>query len=329
MTQATPSIAPAPISTVHDRARPDSFLRILLDLSKVRIAWLVTLTSGVGFLMASLGRTHEALPFALSGIGALFGTALSAMGANALNQCWERDRDALMHRTCSRPLPAERIRMPGALAISLGLAAAGLLTLWLLCGPLPMLVSLATILIYVFIYTPLKPATTLNTLVGAIPGALPPLIGWCAAWPSPGTFAVDSAPLMLAGGWSLFLVIFVWQIPHFLAIAWMYKEDYERGGYRMLPAADPTGERTARTVLLWSIAFLPVSIAPAWLIPGRLGWAFIAITGTASIGLLWTAIGLSRSRSRQAARKVFFASIMHLPVFLLAMVGDAMIRVIW
>ncbi|MBL8764499.1 MAG: protoheme IX farnesyltransferase [Phycisphaerae bacterium] len=305
--------------------RPDTLLRSIIDLSKVRIAWLVTLTSGVGFLLAALGRPWRPTELALAALGTVVGTALSAMGANALNQWWERERDALMHRTRARPIPSGRMAPGAAFLAAIALAAVGLAVLWLASGPLPMLISFTTILIYVLVYTPLKPLTTLNTIIGAVPGALPPLIGWAAASPAPASLAIDPAPLLQPGGWSLFLLMFVWQIPHFLAIATMYHEDYARGGYRMLPADDPGDERTARVIVLWTIALVPVGLAPAWLIPGRLGPGFMVVA--ALIGLLFLAAAARHFhvRARQTARAVFFASIMHLPIYLLAIVGDAML----
>ncbi|HVU65427.1 MAG TPA: protoheme IX farnesyltransferase [Phycisphaerales bacterium] len=300
-------------------------------MTKPRITRLVTITSGVGFALGAIAQTWEWKDLVVRGLACLLGTGLSAAGANALNQWWERDRDAAMPRTCARPLPTERVHPSHALGWGIVLSIAGVGLLGLL-GLAPALVSLATILIYVLLYTPLKPVTTINTLIGAIPGALPPLIGWAAAksgnalWGGHWTVA----PLLEVGGWSLFSLMFVWQIPHFLAIAWMYRDDYAKGGYRMLPISDPDGHCTASTILLWAILLIPATLAPALVLRSplgsTLGWTTVAVAlGTGTV-YVWLAARLWRSRSLKDARRVFFASIMHLPLLLMVMVGDALIR---
>lgn len=298
----------------------------IVELTKPGITRMVTITSGVGFALAALGRDRPPIQFALPAVGCVLGTALSSSGANALNQWWERTRDARMTRTAERPLPEERLTPPGAFLAGFTLSALGVLTLLFTCGPAPAVVSLVTILWYLLLYTPLKPVTPLNTLVGAIPGALPPLIGWSATAP---VFGLDwyggLTSLTEPGGWCLFLLMVVWQIPHFLAIAWMYKDDYARGGHRMLPIVDPDGRATSGTILLWSVTLLVVSIAPVFVMSERLSpfYGFIAALG----GLWFTArcIRLHRDRTRDNARSVFIASILHLPLILVSMTADAVI----
>ncbi|HMJ90266.1 MAG TPA: heme o synthase, partial [Candidatus Acidoferrum sp.] len=219
--------------TIADVAVPErerSAFAIASDLFKSRLTTLVMLTTLAGFYAGS----HGAMDLALL-CHALFGTALIACGAAALNEWWERDLDAKMARTASRPLPAGEMT-PNAVLITGGLMCiAGLLHLALFVNLLTSLLGALTMVSYVFIYTPLKTRTTLNTLVGAVPGALPPLMGWAAARND-----------VSREGWALFAILFFWQLPHFLAIAWMYREEYEKAGFVMLPSRDPSGERTGR-----------------------------------------------------------------------------------
>lgn len=298
----------------------------VVELSKPGITRMVTITSMVGFTLAALGRERPMADLAVPAIGCVLGTALSSSGANALNQWWERRRDGLMRRTAERPLPEGRLSSGSAFFAGFAMAIAGALTLLVLAGPAPALVAIVTTLLYLLVYTPLKPVTPLNTLVGAIPGALPPLIGWTATAP---VFGLDSigglSVLREPGGWCLFLLMVVWQIPHFLAIAWMYRDDYARGGYRMLPIVDPTGSATATTVLIWSVTLLIVTLAPVVVLSDRLGlgYGIVALaSGCWFIARCWT---LARTRSAASARRVFFGSIIHLPVVLLAMMLDAIL----
>ncbi|MGE3106918.1 MAG: heme o synthase [Phycisphaerales bacterium] len=314
-------------------------LAAINELTKPRITRLVTITSGVGFVLSALAPTRFAGEFApaqapwtlgalvLSAVGCVIGTACSASGANALNQWMERHRDGLMPRTCERPLPTRKVSERAALTAGIGFCIAGVSVLLLACGPAASLVSLATILIYLLAYTPLKPVTTISTLIGAIPGALPPLIGWCAAgvgvslWDPPANWFI---PLAQAGGWALFLLMFVWQIPHSLALAWMYKDDYAKGGYRLLPLLDPSGHRTAGAVFLWTVVLLPATLSPALAMSSMLGYAYpitAIVTGVAAIMLAWNFL---HDRSRDRAKRVFLGSIMQLPLLLLVMVIDAL-----
>lgn len=298
-----------------------STFRALVETTKPRITRLVTITSIVGFAMAAVARAWTFEQLATIAAGAMVGTALSAAGANAINQWMERRRDSLMRRTAGRPLPRGNVEPRAVLATGVTLGVAGVALLLALCGPVPALLSLACILVYVLAYTPLKPISPVATFVGAIPGALPPLIGWSAASSAPG-----AAALLEPGGLALFAIMFIWQIPHFLAIAWMYQDDYAKGGFRVLPVLPNGGERTARTVALWTLLLLPATLAPAWFMPDRLGWGYASIALISGLAFAWLAARLVIDRSRPAARRVFFASIIHLPLLLVAMVGEALIR---
>jgi protoheme IX farnesyltransferase len=298
----------------------------IYELTKPRITRLVAITSGVGFILGAVVQTWEPRDLAFRGAACVVGTMLSASGANALNQWWERERDAVMPRTCARPLPQARVTPGQALWVGLGLGVVGV-GLLACIGLTPALVSLVTILIYVLLYTPLKPVTTVNTLIGAVPGALPPLIGWTAAATGNALYGgwAGLRPLVDAGGWSLFMLMFVWQIPHFLAIAWMYREDYAKGGYRMLPISDPDGRRTASTIVLWAVLLIPATVAPAVLMHDRLGMTSVVVASLTGIAYAAMAFRLWRTREIKDARRVFFASIMHLPLLLMVMVGDALV----
>lgn len=286
----------------------------VIECTKPRITRLVAITAGVGFGTAAIVRPWQPLDLALSALGCIGGTVLSAAGANALNQWVERDRDALMVRTCSRPLPQERLEPHTVLAAGLLLGLSGVGLLWALCGVVPAVVALATILIYVLVYTPLKTVTSYATLIGAIPGALPPLIGYTAGASDP------LASLSTAGAWALFAIMFIWQIPHFLAIAWMYKDDYAAGGYRVLPVVEPTGRKTARSILLWSLALIPVSLWPIALMRPIPAGVYGVLAGAMGIGFLLLAVKLAGSLARADARRTFIASIIHLPLLLVLMV---------
>src|SRR5690606_33660282 len=196
----------------------------MVETTKPRITRLVVITAGVGFALGALGQSWTPGGLVLAAAACILGTGLSAAGANALNQWWERDRDARMQRTARRPIPSGRLSPQAVLWAAVAMSVVGPLTLLLNVGAPAAALALATILIYVLLYTPSKPLTPLSTIIGAVPGALPPVIGWAAARP-------EWAALAAPGAWSLFLIMFVWQVPHFIAIAWMHREDYARGGY--------------------------------------------------------------------------------------------------
>jgi heme o synthase len=316
------------LERLHAAAEPENNLKAtvaaIAEASKPRITRLVTITSAVGFVLAAITQTWAAGELLLAALGCLAGTALSAAGANTLNQWMERDRDALMPRTRNRPIPQGRLSPSVAALAGVGLALAGLAVLWLLAGVVPMVVSAATVLSYLLLYTPLKPVTPSATLVGAVPGALPPLIGWTAAMPHAGFES-----LLAPAAWALFAILFVWQIPHFLAIGWMYREDYAAGGYKILPVVDRTGRRTARAILMWSVALVAVTLAPAWLMNPASGAVYATVAGLMGIGFLGLTVRLVRTQERSDARKAFVASVIHLPLLLVALVTFSVVSTVF
>jgi protoheme IX farnesyltransferase len=275
-----------------------------LVLAKVRITALVLVTTAAGLVLASPDEIRLGLLAAT-----LAGTALSAAGAAALNQVIERGPDALMRRTASRPVAAGRITPRAGLLFGAGLGAAGVAWLAALVNPLTAALALATIVLYIGAYTPLKRRTALNTLVGAVPGAIPPVMGWTAV-----TGAIDP------GAWALFAILYLWQLPHFLAIAWMYREDYARAGFPMLPVVDPGGEVTARQVALATVALVPVSLVPTFL--GLAGGIYFF--GALGIGIVFVAcaLGLAFRRGQRSARRLLLASVTYLPALLALLVLD-------
>ncbi|MBI5800952.1 MAG: protoheme IX farnesyltransferase [Verrucomicrobia bacterium] len=283
-----------------DKARSS----VLTELFKARLTSLVLLTTLVGFYLGQRGGMNWLLL-----VNTLMGTGLLACGAAALNQYLERDFDALMERTEDRPLPAGLIQPQTVVVLGGVLSVAGLL--WLAFGAnlLTAVLGAVTLISYLFIYTPLKRKTTLNTAIGAIPGALPPLMGWTA---SRGDLSIE--------GWALFAILFFWQLPHFLAIAWMYREDYARGGFVMLPLVDRDGSRTGRSAVSHTLGLLPVSLSPfVFQMSGAL-----YLSGALVLGLvfLWCAARFARQMDRPSARRLFFASILYLPLLLGLMVFD-------
>ena len=276
----------------------------LVELSKPRITGLIMLTAAVGYrLGAPSGFDIGLLPL-------LIGTALTSSGAAALNQYLERDIDARMRRTESRPLPAGRVRPLDALTVGLLLSLAGLVLLLLTLPPLAGAVALATSGSYLFAYTPLKVRTSLATIIGAVPGALPPVGGWAAA-----TGRIEPGAVVL------FAIVFLWQIPHFLAIAWMHREDYARGGIRMLPVVDPSGTSTARQTALSALALLPVSLVPAAI--GMAGNLYLA--GALVLGGLMTLASLdfARAPGAERARRLLLASVVYLPLLWILLLVDS------
>jgi protoheme IX farnesyltransferase len=270
-----------------------------LELTKPRVAVLVLFTVAAGALLAA-----PAVPDLAALLHTLCGTALVAAGASALNQLLERHSDALMRRTEGRPLPAGRLHPLEVFLFGVGLGVAGLAYLAVtLKHPLAALVAGVTFTSYVFLYTPLKRRTTLNTLVGAVPGALPPVIGWAAVRGS-----LDPQAL------ALFLIIFFWQVPHFLAIAWIYRDDYARAGLRMLPVVDPDGGMTGRQMVSYCTALIPVSLTPVVL--HLAGPVYLAGALVLGLGFLSCTIGFLRRRSVPQARRVLRASLVYLPAVL-------------
>jgi protoheme IX farnesyltransferase len=267
-----------------------------IALTKPRITWLILMSTGVGYFFGARGGWHW-----LTLLHTIIGTGLIASGTAALNQWYERAADAKMKRTQDRPLPAGRISANKALIFAILISVAGFLELFVAVNALTGWLGLFTLLSYLFIYTPLKQRSPHSTTIGAIPGAMPPLIGFAAA---SGTLTWDA--------WILFAILFFWQFPHFYAIAWMYREDYERAGIRMLPVVEPDGESTARRILVYSLILIPISLVPKFL--SMTGNLYLA--GALALGLLFLYAGVrvSFDRTRQQARRVLLASVIYLPV---------------
>jgi protoheme IX farnesyltransferase len=265
---------------------------------------MVLVTTGVGYYLGS-----EGTPVLVPLVYALVGTALAAGGTLALNQYVERDLDAQMERTRRRPLPEGRVHPGEALAVGLGLLVAGLAVLALGTNVLAALVTGGIAVTYLLVYTPLKPVTSLCSIVGAVPGALPPVAGWAAA-----RGALGPEP------WILFAIMFLWQIPHSLAIGCMYREDYARAGIRVLPVVDRDGASTGRQVVSNCLALVPVALLPT--LVGLAGAAYFLVALVLGLGFLWTAIGLARTRSTADARRLLLASLVYLPVLLAVMALD-------
>jgi len=290
-------------------------LRTLADyvaLTKPRLNVLVVATSAAGYYLGSTAPITLATLADGAVLGpmaaAVLGTTLVAGGAAALNQVYERDTDALMRRTRMRPLPDGRISPIEARTFGLLLSAAGLALLALYSTWLASLLALATLVIYLAIYTPLKRRSPIATLVGAIPGALPPLIGWTAARG------------IGLGGISLFLIVFLWQIPHFMAIAWMYRDDYGAAGFPMLPVIDPTGGRAGRQAVGYAAALVPVSLMPA--LTGLSGGVYGGVAAVLGAALLALAVRFAHARTDAAARSLFLGSLAYLPLIWIVMIAD-------
>ena len=274
------------------------------ELTKPSLTSLVLITTGLGYLLGSRG------PLDWGGLAAaIVGTALVGGGANGLNQWWETERDARMVRTRSRPFPTRRISVRGGIAFSVAITVAGVVLLAWRTNPLTAALAFLSWAVYLFVYTPLKPRTTLNTLVGAISGAIPPMLGWTAA-----------AGRLEPGAWVLFAILFVWQIPHFLAIAWLYRADYEAGGFRMLPVVDPEGRATFRVAVFYCVGLLPVTWSAS--LVGISGWIYLLGATLLGIGMLRHGLRLYREGTAEAARGLFLTSIAYLPTLFLVMLLD-------
>jgi protoheme IX farnesyltransferase len=274
----------------------------LAELTKPRITLMVAVTTAAGFVMASAGSL-AGLDLALL-VHALAGTALVAAGASALNQVWERDVDALMRRTAQRPLPSGRLDPDVGLLWAVALAVAGVSWLALAVNLLTALLGALTLAGYVFVYTPMKRLSSLSTVVGAIPGAVPPMMGWTAA-----------RDVLEPGAWALFGILFLWQLPHFLAIAWMYRADYERGGMPMLPVIDPGGTRTGRQAILYAAALVPTPL-------GLTGGVYFAGALVLSLGFLGASWWFQQRRTNGTAKQLLLVSVVYLPAVLAVMLLD-------
>ena len=283
---------------------PRNRLTDFLALTKPRLNSLVVVTTGVGYLAAHTGVVDPVLL-----INTTVGAALVAGGAAALNQIAERDLDERMHRTRDRPLPDGRLQRGEAAWFAVLLAVVGLVQLGVGANLLAAVVALATLISYTGIYTPLKRRTHWAVLVGAIPGGLPVVIGWAAARP------------LSAAAWSLFALVFVWQLPHFLALTWLYRDDFEKAGLPLLVVTDPSGRRAARHLLVYTVLLIPASLAPAWLGVAGSGYALgVLVLG---VGLLAIAVWFAAHRSTVRARVLFRATLLYLPLAWALLLGSA------
>lgn len=296
---APPPSLPLPCRTAASDRSGTGRIAAFISLTKPRIAVMVLLTVAVGFFLGMRGASH---PLAL--VLTVLGTGLVAAGASVWNQVLERRTDAQMRRTAMRPLPRGIVAPGEAALFGSVLTAAGTLILALGANALAAFLALLTFVLYVAAYTPLKQVTTLNTAVGAIPGALPPVIGWAAAT---GRLGIEA--------WSLFLIVFLWQFPHFLAIAWLHREDYARGGHKMLPSVDPTGALTGRQATVYALALVPAGLLPT--VVGVAGPLYFI--GALALGLAYLAAALRfwGDVSEDSARRLLRASFLHLPGVLL------------
>jgi protoheme IX farnesyltransferase len=295
---AAPSI---PLATAR---RSSASLADYVALTKPRLNFLVVATSAAGYYLGAAGTLDGAAM-----AQAVVGTALVAGGAAVLNQLYERDTDALMRRTRMRPLPAGRVVPADAglfgAALSLGgLALLAARTNWLAAG-----LAFTTLLVYLAVYTPMKRRTSAATLVGAVPGALPALIGWTA---SHGSVAI--------GGAALFAIVFLWQIPHFMAISWLYRDDYSKAGFPMLPVVNPDGVRAGRHAVAYAAALLPVALVPTF--TGLAGTIYLIAAALLGTALLVLAVRFWRERTDVSARALFFGSIVYLPLIWIVLVAD-------
>jgi protoheme IX farnesyltransferase len=275
-----------------------------LTLTKPDVSLLVLMTTGAGFYMGARGPVDW-----LRLAHTVFGTMLIAAGTAALNHYIERDSDRYMRRTAARPLPSGVLKPNEALLFGVGLAIAGAADLWLAGGALASALGILTCLSYLLAYTPLKKRTVWATFVGAFPGAVPPMIGWAAA-----TGSLDR------GAWVLFAILFLWQFPHFHAIAWMYRDDYSRAGILMLPVVDRDGSRTFRQIILTSIALIGISLLPSLL--GLTGALYFFGALAVSTGLLQVCLWAASTKSNARAKWLMHATVLHIPVLLGLMMYD-------
>jgi heme o synthase len=277
-------------------------LAAYFELTKPRIAFMLILTSAAGFYLGS----YQGFNFTLF-INSTIGITLLAFGVATLNQYIERETDKLMKRTATRPLPTMRITPNEALIFGIVQCAVAELYLFFLVNGLTAVLGLIVIVGYVLLYTPLKTRTTASTAIGALPGALPPLMGW--------TSAADNITL---GAWTLFAILFLWQFPHFLAIATMYKEEYANAGIKMLPAVEKDGKITARQIVMFTVLLLPVSLAPFFI--GLSGIYYLVGASLLGIWFLWVSIEAARAKTVEKSRKLLLVSVLYLPIIFALMV---------
>lgn len=278
-------------------------LLAFVELTKPRIAFMLVLTSAAAFYLGTKGSFDFVL-FA----NAMVGITLLAFGVATLNQYIERSTDALMNRTAKRPIPTGKVTPNEALVFGIVQCLVAELYLFFLVNPLTAILGLTVIVGYVLLYTPLKTVTTASTAIGAIPGAMPPLMGWTAA-----------ADEITLGAWALFTLLFLWQFPHFLAIAWMYRDEYAKAGIKMLPVVEPSGRITARQIVLFAIMLVPVSLAPFFL--NFAGVGFLVGAVILGIWFLFESISAARAKTVERARRLLMVSVLYLPlIFALAVI---------
>ncbi len=283
-------------------------MRDYIALTKPRITWLILMSTGIGYFFG-LKTTLSGWPAWLLLLHTLVGTGLVASGTAALNQWYEREADSRMRRTEKRPLPAGKMPPASAMWFGILVALAGLVELWFGANPLTALLGFATLGSYLGLYTPLKQRTHLATVIGAVPGAMPPLIGYAAAH---GSLTLEAL--------SLFVILFIWQFPHFLAIAWMYRDDYARAGIQMLPVVEPDGHSTSRQIVGYASTLIPVSLFPVFL--GMSGKIYFFGALALGIWFLYTGVRVAFDRTNQRARQVLLVSVIYLPVIYGLMVLD-------
>lgn len=275
-----------------------------VELTKPRIAFMLVLSSAAGFYMGTTGNFDVSL-FANS----MIGIALLAFGVATLNQWLERQTDGLMNRTSRRPLPSGKITPTEALVFGLVQCAVAELYLLILVNGLTAFLGLTVIIGYVLLYTPLKTRTSASTAIGAIPGAMPPLMGWTAA-----------ANDITLGAWVLFVFLFLWQFPHFFAIAWLYKDDYAKAGIKMLPVVDGDGKLTSRQIIMFAIMTVAISLAPFFL--GNAGWIFGVAAAILGVWFLVESIRTARAKTPEMARRLLMVSVLYLPLIFAFLVFD-------
>ncbi len=275
-----------------------------VELTKPRIAFMLVLTSAAGFYLGTKGPFDFAL-FA----NAMIGIAILAFGVATLNQFLERSTDALMDRTKNRPLPSMRLAPMEALVFGVVQCAVAEVYLYFLVNPLTAGLGIVVIVGYVLLYTPLKTRTSASTAIGAIPGALPPLMGWTA-----------SANEITLGAWALFVMQFLWQFPHFLAIAWMYREQYAKARILMLPVVEPSGRITARQIVLFAIMLVPASLAPFFL--GFAGLVYLVGATLLGLWFLFESVSMARAKTDEKARRLLMVSVLYLPLIFALLVLD-------
>jgi len=295
--------------SVHDTAPSLLYRQMLMwsELVKLRLNVMVLISTAMGFYLASVsGVVWPAL------LHALLGTGLVAGGAAALNHYLEKDFDARMERTASRPIPAGKVAPETVLLAGGTLAAIGLMYLALQVNLITSVIGAVTLVAYVAVYTPLKRVTSLNTLLGSIPGALPPLMGWTAAGGQNAVITPEA--------WSLVAILFFWQLPHFLSLLWIYREEYEKAGFEMISKGDKTGRNTGKSALLYCLALLPASLSPCFL--GISGTIYGAGAVLLSILFLASSWSFFAKMTLDSARRLFYSSLLYLPLLLGLMIID-------